>query len=442
MASPGAHDKATEICQRILGAPARALARTCTGEEKSGRAYQYLSTQWLTHEARCTAILERAIDAGRFQADPTKVEGCAAALERSWKRSLEHPFLEQAPECQGIFAGTQAAGAPCESSVECAVGLSCGTSSNGQEKRCASPVDVAGAVCANTEQPFGGDHPDCRAGLTCDPPYRVNRAVEGHLFGDLQPDVEAGSSPDSWGATPAQVGITGVERGIHMGSLWTSIASGAATGQGFIPDAAGTLRKRAVVRLGEVVVDGKMAKSAVKRVLRERLRQWGLCYENWLSRSGPNKATAQLTFTIDPDGAVSTAKTTGLGADEAHCFVAKIVGATLPKVQAATNVTASLSLEQVEVSADVDLDPPTCHEPDSASLRLPDLQANPRPDKPHKAGEACDGMDCAEGLYCSYSSKSEPRCSPLKQAGAACTSSLQCEGLCVDFKCAAFCGSH
>ncbi|MFO0554609.1 MAG: Dickkopf N-terminal cysteine-rich domain-containing protein [Polyangiaceae bacterium] len=371
-----------------------------------------------------------------------KVEACAGALGRSWKLSLEHPFLERTPECQGVFAGTQAVGAPCASSVECASGLSCERAANEQNRRCVKPAEVVGAACSNTIQPFASDHPDCRAGLSCDPPERLNRAVEARLFGDLQPDPESGSTPDPWRQSSSQVGITGVDRGIEMGSLWTRVGTITFPGQGgLIPEPPGKIRKRTVVRMDEVAVDGKMAKSAVRRLFRTR-RSWSLCYENWLDRGGQSKATAEVDFTIDPDGMIATATAKGSSPDDEHCLVRSILGATFPRVEAATNVKVFLSFERVEAPWDADLDPPICHEVESASLRFGDLQVNPRGEKPHRAGEACDGMDCAEGLYCSYASKRAPRCAPLRKAGSACASSLQCAGLCIDFKCAAFCGSH
>lgn len=65
------------------------------------------------------------------------------------------------------------------------------------------------------------------------------------------------------------------------------------------------------------------------------------------------------------------------------------------------------------------------------------------------SGDACEhGEDCQPGLHCGIPDGDGPAardrgvCAARKAAGAECTSSVQCDGLCISGKCAAFCGSR
>ena len=64
------------------------------------------------------------------------------------------------------------------------------------------------------------------------------------------------------------------------------------------------------------------------------------------------------------------------------------------------------------------------------------------------AGVACErGEDCQPDLYCGRApdlsaARDRGVCAARKPGGEACTSSIQCDGVCMSGKCAAFCGSR
>ncbi len=329
---PSVAEVAASLCDRVLCAPTRALAKACSDKEKQGVAYEYLKTLWSSTEF-CKTTVERAISSNRYKVpSDAAVQACVTDLERSWRVALERPFLDRAPACKGIFAGTQAKGDACSSELECNAGLTCS-----QAGTCQPPAQKA-AECIPSVQPFVVDHLDCASGLVCETESLNDAAVLEFPFGCPR------SEPVPLDATaPNPIG--------DCQNAW------------------------------------------------------------WLGTPGPGNTSGMV------------------GQNRGNA--ARDRGKTpKPDPKTATSCRAvpiTIGSEQL---------------------------ADPRPSTTKKAGEPCYGYECEDGLYCEippYTSKTTPvrrtstegTCTPRKKAGEACRSSaLECEGLCFNNKCHAFCGSR
>ncbi|MFO0554053.1 MAG: AgmX/PglI C-terminal domain-containing protein [Polyangiaceae bacterium] len=492
-AAPIGKERAAEVCERVLGAPRRALEKSCSASEKAGKPYEYLTKVWSNQIDGCAKALEVALASGRVALKPSQVDACVGDLERSWKATLERPFLDRMSSCKGLFVGKQQQGEACASSVECVAGLTC-LEGAGHTGVCSAPAAVDQG-CAPSQQPFGVDHEDCASGLLCaavggDAAERARVAV--NPFGCLQP--EPGPRPDA--ATPStnpdldaslrdaqefgmigllnsggapsyclgeDVGLTGI---IALDGIGLGNVGGAGTNKRYSISgrrSGGEPSRAPSVRMGAISVSGRLPPEVIQRIVRQNFGRFRTCYENGLRKNPDLEGKVTVNFKIERDGSTSNVAAVGdlKDADVLDCLKKPFIALTFPQPEGgvvkvsypimfappaqpatpSTSATPSSAPTTAPSSPTTSAEPAyRCVSPGSAESAGPRF-ANLRPQTTHDSGEPCGVLDCKAGLYCSYERDRPSKCVPLKANGAACSSSLQCGGLCVEGKCVAFCGA-
>jgi hypothetical protein len=282
---------------------------------------------------------------------------------------------------------------------------------------------------------------------------------------------------DSFGA--GGLGLTGFGEsgggrgeGIGLGSI------GFGRGTGF---GSGHRTRPPKVRMGATSVTGRLPPEVIQRIVRQNFGRFRLCYENGL-RTNPNlEGRVNVNFVIGRDGSVSNVSGGGDMPDAGviSCVTRAFYGLSFPAPEGGI-VRVSYPIlfsndgagSTASASPSASAPPPPSEPPPSA----PTAPARTEPtataskcvavesralcssDASCRAGERCVGVkctdavaagsgerctepnDCGPGLYCSRAKGDESKCRPRKADGEACTSSIQCAGICnADGKCASFC---
>ncbi len=353
------------FCKTVFEAPRRHLEARCSGDEKQGKAYGFLSERAARSVGQCRVEwgLAASVEKGRAELPLNAAMSCAQALERmSWKTTMLTTDLSRFSVCANLVIGKQPARGPCQSSYECQPGLWCAGAKAGSEGRCRKPA-AAGQPCELSRPlPFGAPVSSCRGGFYCgarateerssspegryavrgpaggaDPHLGrqalLRQAAEVGMIGLLNaggPPAAAWSGLDEafglglgiWGdslgdplAEGFGLGLSGMGEpdptrgeGIGLGRLGT-IGHGAGAGQGFSGPTgrlASSHRQRPPrVRLDSLVVTGRLPKEVVRRIVRQNLGRFRFCYENGL-RDNPNlQGRVTVRLVIGRDGSVT-----------------------------------------------------------------------------------------------------------------------------------------
>ena len=162
---------AVRLCTALHEVPARRRAECCS------------STPGVLVTSECVRMLSTALHFAAVSVDPSRVDACVQAIERTYAGcDWVGPNVPQPPEeCSGLVVGQLPSGDRCRSSLECAPGLRCQGVGPTDVGRCGEPRDD-GASCGGTVDPlavysrdnhFDAKHPECKGWCDrrkCTPP--------------------------------------------------------------------------------------------------------------------------------------------------------------------------------------------------------------------------------------------------------------------------------
>jgi hypothetical protein len=145
---------AKRLCDALHALPEARKAACCN----AGTATQGLA-------AECARVLTGALRAGRVSLDAGAVARCERTSTKAFAGcDWVTPLAPAAPAaCRSLVAGVLAAGAPCDSPLECQAGLACraGVCSSPGAARAACGGAAADLLTLYTRQAAAAAHPDC-----------------------------------------------------------------------------------------------------------------------------------------------------------------------------------------------------------------------------------------------------------------------------------------
>lgn len=425
-----------ELCSLLFEAPRRHLDGACSVQEEQTDTFTQLDQLVQKRVADCRAILSPAVKQGRVRVSNT--EACAAQIAQAgWRASLRDADIARFAACSQLITGLQREGHPCAASLECAAGLTC-ESDNTCQPRTAQQCDTPSSWL------FGEARAQCGEAAYCD----------GTFFD--QPPHHAGYSPtgDPWRGDAPALGVLGSSAigsvGI-LGQLHTKPGS-----------------KPPKVKVNPVTVGPRLPPELIQRIVRRNFSRLRACYNEGL-KGNPNLAgKITVRFVIAIDGTVNTVSADSSLPDQVvvSCVTRAFYSMQFPEPEGGL----------ITVSYPIIFTPGDDAEQDSPSTSEtgePNTQPEPEPQPPPQrlvclqrrtsgAGCAhdtqctsgiCRAGHCAETLgrfedVCDGDGQCEPNlrctptgiCMPLLEAGQRCQRTADCQGACIQGKCAPLCG--
>jgi hypothetical protein len=423
-----------------------------------------------------------------------------------WKSSLRTRDLASYKGCTGLVTGAQVEGAACRVSLECAPGFSCAGASFESDGTCRKRGAAGQPCEAPLLFLFDETSASCAAGHACDfgsfrPAYALGYPprLSAELEHELGKRRVAALAPTPSGARDraladaAEFGMIGLlgsgapdagarGEGIGLGDIGTmGPGSGFGSGHGRLGSGA---RNPPRVRMGATSVSGRLPPEVIQRIVRQNFGRFRLCYENGLRKDPKLEGRVSVSFVIGRDGSVSNVKGGGDLADRAvaDCVTRAFHGLSFPQPEGGiVTVTYPIMFSPGDVPPASTADagaPVTDAGPSPTPSAAPDARVEKagsplvcaalaarggacaashqcqgglvcrvgRCEAPGGADEACESdIECKDELYCGAAvdaSGARGICKPLAPAGAPCTDSGACRGVCgSDGKCVALCGA-
>jgi hypothetical protein len=467
----------------LFEAPRRHLNKACSVHEERTEAFVKLDEVVTKRLEDCRAALSPSMKAGRIRVSRAHAVTCAAEIEQaSWRLSLREAHVGRFPACGGLLSGAQQNGEPCRVGIECAAGLVCDKTADAVgdgscQLRTAKSCDAPASWLFGEERTQCGEQAYCDGTFRNQPAHHLGFSPSGDAvrfrdaaqFGILGRLNQTGPARTPWGDSIGDsfgvggLGLSGIGEG--GGGERQGLGTIGTIGKKGTPATPSPGSKPPRVRVGAVTVGPRLPREVIQRVVRQNFGRFRLCYQTGLKNNPDLAGKVTVRFVISRDGRVTSASAQSSLPDQGvvSCVRAAFYGLHFPKPQGGiVTVSYPIVFSPSDAAPGASTSKPSKDEPPPEPSRLACVprravgagcehetqcttgicRAGHCEEALGRSGEACHWYgECEPKSYCAAAERGGKwTCQPLRETGQACERTGQCEGACIDSKCAALCG--